>query len=67
MLQHYRIYLLDRNFRICVAHDVLCPDEEAACEAAAELSNDQWWELWQGRECVRRGKGTHHAPEESLH
>ena len=64
--RQYRIYLLDGNFRVCVAHDVVCPDDDAACETAAKLSKDRWWELWRGKERIRRGKGYLHVPAEPL-
>jgi len=65
-MQRYRVYLLDRNFRICTAHDIRCLNDEAACHAAAQMSNDQWWELWRGRDRIRYGRGTHYVPAEPL-
>lgn len=67
MKKRYRLYLMDGNRRVSVAHDIHCPDDDAASHTAAQMSKGQWWELWRGREKIRYGKGSHHAPADPLH
>ena len=56
-MTHYKAYVIGDDGRIEKAHDLVCPDDEAARESARKLVNDKDIELWQIARKVTRFEG----------
>jgi hypothetical protein len=59
---YYRVCIVDREHRTLRSEEIDCPDDDAACQAAALISGGEMWELWCGAERISLGRGEQHVP-----
>jgi hypothetical protein len=55
-LKHYIVYILDRDGRVSLVHDIRCKDDLDALHAGESFSLRNAIEIWQERRLVARVK-----------
>ena len=56
-MAHYKAYVIGDDGRVERAHDLVCPDDDAARDAARKLVDDRDIELWQLARKVTKFEG----------
>ena len=59
-MPRYKLYAMDQDFQVQSAHNLECENDDVACNHAEAVYPDTPWELWNGREVIRRHRRYHH-------